>query len=343
MSSPDQLKLPQLEGINGVPHDHLRKAKVIVGLLTVSLLTATTARATLPPWLQHIIGASTIESALYRAMPLPTASTLYPRPPKESQAELSALIKSTPNQADLYQLRARADEQVLDETAAEADWKQYAARAEDTVPAQLELADFYQRRLEIPQAIAVLKQVAAAPSLPASEAYIDPTQQRSWRVFDRIFTLNRRARPARRRLQRSLQRRDRPLPRPAPRLRCLLPVRTHPTRLRRRRIPHRPLPSAVPERRHLPGARPGPARVPTRQRRRCAGGLRQGLPAHVAARTHPVLPLAARPNPPAARLRRRRPRSTRPTPRWPRSPQRAHSHLLLRPASRPSAGRPANP
>jgi tetratricopeptide (TPR) repeat protein len=171
-----------------VPHVGRGFIAANVGVLTLILFTATAARATLPPWLQHILGASTIESALYRTMQLPAVEALYPRPPKESQAQLAALIKSTPNQADLYQLRARADEQSLDETAAEADWKQYAARANDQVPAQLELADFYQRRLEIPQAIAVLKQVAAAPS-PASETYVDPTQQRSWRAFDRIFTL----------------------------------------------------------------------------------------------------------------------------------------------------------
>jgi tetratricopeptide (TPR) repeat protein len=171
-----------------VPHVGRGFIAANVGVLTLILFTATTARATLPPWLQHILGASTIESALYRAMPLPSADALYPRPPKESQAQLAALIKSTPDQADLYQLRARADEQALDETAAEADWKQYAARAKDPIPAQLELAAFYQRRLQIPQAIAVLKQVAAAPS-PASETYVDPTQQRSWHAFDRIFTL----------------------------------------------------------------------------------------------------------------------------------------------------------
>ncbi len=169
-----------------------RKQALTLTALSLALLTATTAQATLPSWLQHIVGASTIESALYRTMPLPAVEILYPRPPKESQTELARLIQTTPTQADLYQLRARADEQALDETAAEADWKQYAAHAasagQDPIPAQLELAGFYQRRLQIPQAIAVLTQVAAAPS-PASETYTDPTQQRAWIAFDRIFTL----------------------------------------------------------------------------------------------------------------------------------------------------------
>jgi hypothetical protein len=159
-----------------------------VGLLTFTLLTATAAHATLPDWLQHIVGSSTLESALYRAMQLPAVEALYPRPPKESQTELARLIASTPSNAELYQLRARADEQSLDEKSAEADWKLYAAHAPDPIAAKLELADFYQRRLLIPQAIATLTEVAAAPPIPA-ETYTTPLQQRSWLAFDRLLQL----------------------------------------------------------------------------------------------------------------------------------------------------------
>jgi tetratricopeptide (TPR) repeat protein len=192
---------PNAPSQNRAPHPHdsfivvrvgYRLRKQTAALFSVTalllLLFTTTAQATLPAWLQHIVGASTIESALYRTMALPSVEALYPRPPKESQAELARLIHSAPDQAELYQLRARADEQALDEPTAEADWKLYASHAKDPIPARLELADFYQRRLEIRQAIAVLKQVAAAPS-PASETYLIPTEQRSWRAFDRIFTL----------------------------------------------------------------------------------------------------------------------------------------------------------
>jgi hypothetical protein len=171
-----------------VPHDRLRKAKVIVGLLTFSLLTSTTAQATLPDWLQHIVGSSTIESALFRVMQLPAVQALYPRPPKESQTELAKLIASAPSNAELYQLRARADEQSLDEKSAEADWKLYAAHASDPIAAKLDLADFYQRRLLIPQAIATLTEVAAAPPISA-ETYTTPLQQRSWLAFDRLLQL----------------------------------------------------------------------------------------------------------------------------------------------------------
>ena len=176
-----------------VPHDHrpLRPAKrtVIVGLVTVStLVLPLAANATLPQWLQHIIASTPIESALYRLMQLPSIQTLYPRPPKESQTELATLIKSTPSQEDLYQLRARADEQALDESAAESDWKLYATHAKDPIAAKLSLADFYHRRLAIPQEVAALNEVAAAPPL-ASETYLDPTQQRSWKAYNRLLLL----------------------------------------------------------------------------------------------------------------------------------------------------------
>jgi tetratricopeptide (TPR) repeat protein len=152
----------------------------------LSVVAVPAANATLPEWLQHIVGSSTIEAALYRTMQLPALQALYARPPKEAQTELSRLISTVPGDAELYELRARADEQALDETAAETDWKAYAAKAKDPIPAKLELADFYQRRLLIPQEIAVLNDVAAAPNPPAEE-YIDPEHQRAWRAYERIL------------------------------------------------------------------------------------------------------------------------------------------------------------
>ena len=155
-------------------------AGIILGGLTV------TANATLPSWMQHIVGASSIESALYRAMQLPAVQALYPRPPKEAQTELAQLIATNPDNAELYELRARADEQSLNDAAAESDWKLYVAHAPDPIAAKLELADFYQRRLLIPQEIATLREVALAPPIP-SEDYIVPTDQRSWLAFERIL------------------------------------------------------------------------------------------------------------------------------------------------------------
>ena len=47
-------------------------AGIVIGVLAVPM----TASATLPAWLQHIVGASTVESALYRAMQLPGIQAL---------------------------------------------------------------------------------------------------------------------------------------------------------------------------------------------------------------------------------------------------------------------------
>src|SRR5579875_857202 len=104
-----------------VPHDQRGFIALIVGLLTVSVTL--TAHATLPAWLQHIVGASSLDSALFRAMPLPQVpAAFYPRPPKEAQGELARLITATPDDAQLYALRAQTDESALDFSAAEADW-----------------------------------------------------------------------------------------------------------------------------------------------------------------------------------------------------------------------------
>ncbi len=163
-----------------------RRCRLWAGVLLGALVIPLTAHATFPAWLQHIVGASTVESALYRAMQLPAVQALYPRPPKEAATELSRLISADTGNAELYQLRARADEQALDEAAAESDWKLYVAHAPDSTAARLELADFYQRRLMIPQELAVLGEVAAAPPI-ASETYVAPNQQRSWLAFERIL------------------------------------------------------------------------------------------------------------------------------------------------------------
>ena len=103
-----------------VPHVRPRLIVSTIGILTCLTFTA---QATLPPWLQHVIGASTIEAALFRTMQLPNVQALYPRPPKEAQTELARLINTAPDDAQLYALRAQSDESALDFTAAEADWR----------------------------------------------------------------------------------------------------------------------------------------------------------------------------------------------------------------------------
>jgi tetratricopeptide (TPR) repeat protein len=149
---------------------------------------AATAHATLPEWMQHVVGASSVERALYRAMALPGVQALYPRPPKESQGELARLIAGTPKDAELYALRARSDEGALDFAAAEADWKSYVAHAKEPVDARLALADFYRRRMMVPQEIGTLTEVGSAAPV-AAERFVDPSRQRSWIAFDRMLAL----------------------------------------------------------------------------------------------------------------------------------------------------------
>ena len=138
--------------------------------------------------MQQIVSGSAIESALYRMMDLPGLRTLYPRPPAEARAELSNLIQKSSADPDLYALRAHADEQSLDFTAAEQDWKAYAGHAKDTTAAQLDLADYYRRRLQSQQEITTLNIVAAAPTAP-SEKFTPAQRQRAWRAFQRILQI----------------------------------------------------------------------------------------------------------------------------------------------------------
>jgi len=161
-----------------------------LSLAAVALLgaTALTAHADLPVWMQQIVSASTIESALYRMMDLPGLHTLYPRPPAESRTELSALVQKSPADPELYALRARANEQALDFTAAENDWKSYVAHAKDIPAAQLELVDYYSRRLQPQQEIATLTALATAPSAP-DEKFVPVSNQRSWQAYSRILKI----------------------------------------------------------------------------------------------------------------------------------------------------------
>ena len=166
----------------------VRNSLIVSTMGILTLITATSAKATIPPWLQHVIGASTIEAALFRTMQLPSVQALYPRPPKEAQTELARLITTAPDDAQLHAVRAQTDESALDFPAAESDWKLSVQHSKDPVNARLQLAAYYHRRLEVPQEIAALNDVAAAPAI-LEERFVDPAHQRSWNAYIRIFAL----------------------------------------------------------------------------------------------------------------------------------------------------------
>src|SRR5262249_5443313 len=119
---------------------------------------------------------------------LPGGPALVRRPPEETRAELSKMLSAAPSDAELLSLRALEDEQQLDFTAAEADWKQYAQNTKDSAAGQLALADFYHRRLTPQDEVQALVAAAQFPS-PDSERLLPTSQQRSWQAFERTFTL----------------------------------------------------------------------------------------------------------------------------------------------------------
>jgi len=104
------------------------------------------------------------------------------RPPAETRPALTNLISAAPRDALLYRLRAQEAEVALDFVAAEADWKIYAHTAADPYSAQIELADFYHRRIRPRDELAALTAAAAVKDDPP----IPATAQRAWRAFERM-------------------------------------------------------------------------------------------------------------------------------------------------------------
>lgn len=157
----------------------LRWAVVVMLLTGVSVI-----HADLAPWLENTVAGSVLEAALYRAMDVPGGPVLHVRPPVESRSHLSRLIQQSPQDVDLYSVRAREEERALNYSAAEADWKYAVAHRTDKLSAQMELADFYGRRLD-PQREA--DALLAAGSLPATQGEQRQANQHQpqWSAFRR--------------------------------------------------------------------------------------------------------------------------------------------------------------
>ena len=163
-----------------------QRLRVIAVAGLVAIVAAIAAFAELPSWIRNVESNSALDGAFFRMMSLPYGAVAFRRPPQETRPALSELIKAQPRTADLYSLRALEDEQALDATAAEADWKAYVENSSDKAPAQLALADFYHRRLRPEDEIKILSAIATAPPI-AAEKLTSTTQQRSWQAFERIF------------------------------------------------------------------------------------------------------------------------------------------------------------
>jgi len=164
-----------------------RKALLKPSLLLVGLAAGfAAARAAMPAWVQNIEVRSLVEAAIFRTVTLPSGTMTIRRPPAESVPALGELVKQHPQQADLYSLKALEEEQKLDFTAAEADWKLYQQNAADKAAAQMDLADFYHRRHRPQEEVSVLSAAARLPS-PPSEKFTAVSDQRAWKAFERSF------------------------------------------------------------------------------------------------------------------------------------------------------------
>ena len=142
----------------------------------------------LPSWIRNIEDSSALDAVFFRMMPLPGGAVAFRRPPRETRPALLDLIKNQPRNAELHSLRALEDEQQLDFTAAESDWKSYVENSSDKIEAQLALADFYHRCFRPADEIKTLSLVANAAPL-AAEKLTPPAQQPSWQAFERIFRI----------------------------------------------------------------------------------------------------------------------------------------------------------
>lgn len=158
--------------------------------ISLALLGACVAvRADLGRWIQDI-APSRLQAVFFRPVVMPGGPVSMRRPPQETRAELSRLISTAPNDADLYALRAREAEQQLDFTAAENDWKKHVELASNKPAAELNqarlsLADFYHRRLRPREEVAALD--SAGRSVPTgAERFLPAAGQQSWITFARI-------------------------------------------------------------------------------------------------------------------------------------------------------------
>lgn len=147
---------------------------------------AMSARGELPAWIRNIETKSELEHAFFRAMQLPYGDVLFRRPAAETRPALNDLIQQKPSDAELYSLRALEDEHALDFPAAEKDWKLCAEKSATKTAAQLDLADFYHRRLRPSDEIAVLRFIGDSPA-DASEKFTPAIEQASWKAFERIL------------------------------------------------------------------------------------------------------------------------------------------------------------
>ena len=164
----------------------LRAAAIIlVGIIILKALSRSDDMSTSA---ENVVADSKLEAALYRSMDLPGGAVMARRAPVESRAKLTGLIAQNAKQAQLYTIRAQEDERQLDFAAAESDWKLAAQHSSDNRIALINLADFYQRRLQPQKQVATLLEAAKNRTDKADLYKPDPLQP-SWSEFTRALTV----------------------------------------------------------------------------------------------------------------------------------------------------------
>src|SRR6202790_522930 len=105
----------------------------VLATFFAAIFGAVAAFGELPSWIRNIDASTALEGAFFRMMSLPNGAVAFRRPPSETRPALADLIKSQPHNTELYSLRAPEEEQQVDSTAAEADWKAYADNSADKI------------------------------------------------------------------------------------------------------------------------------------------------------------------------------------------------------------------
>ena len=157
-------------------------------ILVLAIVASSLLGMTLHYWSEDSIAGSDIERALFETMKLPGGGVLARRPPAEAAGHLTDIIKGTPNHGDLYAIRAEEEERNLQIDAAENDWRKAADLATDRTAGLIDLADFYQRRLEPVKEIAALIDAGKLASTGVDRYRTDAMQVR-WHAFERATTV----------------------------------------------------------------------------------------------------------------------------------------------------------
>jgi tetratricopeptide (TPR) repeat protein len=169
------------------PCGDARRGIKFVPLALASLL-GITAYAEVPSWVQWLPSTSPALGALYRMVPSLSGSVAVRRPPGETVAQLAAINLRNPSDTETIALIAREYEAQLDFVNAEARWKLLDSVSPDHVGNQIQLADYYHRRMQPEQELQAL--TTAATLAPAVEDPLQPqSQQSAWKLHERAQQL----------------------------------------------------------------------------------------------------------------------------------------------------------